>query len=348
MDTPEPTLPATPLRSACDFCHKSKVKCDGSKPCSGCQRAQLRCNYSSSRRTGRPRGARNKRTLERLRRMETTANLSAASRDNLLDSTVHLTPPSSASSSDDQSIIETDWEGLVDTGAMHTDPLLLDCFDFLSRDVETTQNYRNLRPIEVPDTSKSSPSYSGESPREKCEPFRTISNDRESCECLQRLAALFVQLKVCARKDDTVFQAAEAFWHVREAVAIWEHHLQCMYCTKASGNESLFLSAMEIRMSLHIIRRISSRLDPGNQASPFIQTCSAYNPFQQPVHFVFTQNESLDIIRTLLARSVNSIVGILGTIKERASDSNPGSAHSLPNLIESAKEVQKTISGSCS
>ena len=55
-------MPATPrLRSACDSCHRLKVRCSGSKPCVGCTATNTPCVYSLSNRLGRPVGSRNKR-----------------------------------------------------------------------------------------------------------------------------------------------------------------------------------------------------------------------------------------------------------------------------------------------
>ena len=55
------------LRSACDLCHQGKVKCSGGVPCEGCRKLSVRCKYSTSNRTGRPKGVKNKKTLERIK-----------------------------------------------------------------------------------------------------------------------------------------------------------------------------------------------------------------------------------------------------------------------------------------
>ncbi|WPH01837.1 Hypothetical protein R9X50_00469100 [Acrodontium crateriforme] len=49
------------LRSSCDLCYASKVKCSGTKPCDTCRRVTLaECKYSHVKSVGRPRGSRNK------------------------------------------------------------------------------------------------------------------------------------------------------------------------------------------------------------------------------------------------------------------------------------------------
>ncbi|QYS95198.1 Zn(2)-C6 fungal-type domain-containing protein [Trichoderma simmonsii] len=54
------------LRSACDVCHASKVRCSGGQPCKKCCNSNLSCTYSYMAKLGKPKGSRNKRTLERL------------------------------------------------------------------------------------------------------------------------------------------------------------------------------------------------------------------------------------------------------------------------------------------
>ncbi|KAI5861142.1 hypothetical protein GGS23DRAFT_577198 [Durotheca rogersii] len=53
------------LRSACDSCHQSKIRCSGGNPCSTCEWSQTRCTYSPGSRLGRPKGSKNKRSLMR-------------------------------------------------------------------------------------------------------------------------------------------------------------------------------------------------------------------------------------------------------------------------------------------
>lgn len=54
------------LRTACDICHHAKMKCSGGAPCNGCRDSGYDCFYSVSNRIGRPKGTKNKRTLERM------------------------------------------------------------------------------------------------------------------------------------------------------------------------------------------------------------------------------------------------------------------------------------------
>lgn len=108
IQTMQPSA-STRLRSACDVCHQSKVKCSGGNPCRGCQKIGIACNYSSSNQNGRPRGVKNKKTIQR---MQAAAN---AARENASRNTMQHTPPGSTSS--DNMI-----ESLVDLGTSMADP----------------------------------------------------------------------------------------------------------------------------------------------------------------------------------------------------------------------------------
>jgi hypothetical protein len=52
--------PPKKLRSACDACHASKMRCFGGSPCVGCQGSGIECVFSVRNRQGRPKGVRNK------------------------------------------------------------------------------------------------------------------------------------------------------------------------------------------------------------------------------------------------------------------------------------------------
>lgn len=67
------------LRTACDICHQAKMKCSGGNPCSGCGESGYECFYSLSNRIGRPKGTKNKRTLERMTREQDHEELEKAS-----------------------------------------------------------------------------------------------------------------------------------------------------------------------------------------------------------------------------------------------------------------------------
>ena len=62
--------PSKKLRTACDICHQAKMKCSGGTPCQGCRGSDHECIYSVSKRIGRPKGTKNKRTADRTNRQQ--------------------------------------------------------------------------------------------------------------------------------------------------------------------------------------------------------------------------------------------------------------------------------------
>ena len=66
--------PTKKLRTACDVCHQAKMKCSGGTPCAGCRDSGYACCYSVSNRIGRPKGTKNKRTLDRMSRKRSGAS----------------------------------------------------------------------------------------------------------------------------------------------------------------------------------------------------------------------------------------------------------------------------------
>ncbi|KAI1491313.1 hypothetical protein F5X96DRAFT_632000 [Biscogniauxia mediterranea] len=54
MHSQSHTPAAHKIRSACDICHKAKMKCSRGKPCVACSRSGNECRYSVSNRLGRP------------------------------------------------------------------------------------------------------------------------------------------------------------------------------------------------------------------------------------------------------------------------------------------------------
>ena len=73
QDTLKPHPPKK-LRTACDICHHAKMKCSGGTPCAGCRDSGNECGYSVSNRIGRPKGTKNKRTLDRMSRKRSGAS----------------------------------------------------------------------------------------------------------------------------------------------------------------------------------------------------------------------------------------------------------------------------------
>ena len=59
------------LRTACENCRQSKVKCNlaGKNSCTRCLRHGLQCRYGFANRSGKPKGSKNRATLKKLGRL---------------------------------------------------------------------------------------------------------------------------------------------------------------------------------------------------------------------------------------------------------------------------------------
>ncbi len=65
------TLPK--LRQACDMCHHAKVKCSDDEPCARCRDNNLQCSRSYAIKAGKPKGSKNRKTLEKLEQIRLEA-----------------------------------------------------------------------------------------------------------------------------------------------------------------------------------------------------------------------------------------------------------------------------------
>ena len=78
------TLPASNttegkrLRRACNGCHRMKLRCSGTKPCARCQDTGNDCAYAFVAKLGKPRGSRNKKTIERERERQRQVSAAAS------------------------------------------------------------------------------------------------------------------------------------------------------------------------------------------------------------------------------------------------------------------------------
>lgn len=69
---PYPAGDAPKLRTACENCRQSKVKCNlsGKNACTRCLRHGLECQYGFANRSGKPKGSKNRATLRKLGQLQ--------------------------------------------------------------------------------------------------------------------------------------------------------------------------------------------------------------------------------------------------------------------------------------
>ena len=86
------------IRSACDACHKMKVRCSGEVPCETCVTSGSLCFYSHTGPLGRPKGTPSNRSRPSRRRLSIQSH-AHSERQSQLNTAEILSPPPSASSS---------------------------------------------------------------------------------------------------------------------------------------------------------------------------------------------------------------------------------------------------------
>ncbi|KAL1640182.1 hypothetical protein SLS58_007133 [Diplodia intermedia] len=91
-DAADAKRPRLKLRSACDLCHAAKVKCSGELVCARCQSQELPCSYSYAMRAGKPKGSRNRKTLEKQARLRQQHAASRSPRNDWHAPAVDLDP----------------------------------------------------------------------------------------------------------------------------------------------------------------------------------------------------------------------------------------------------------------
>ncbi|KAJ5594742.1 C6 finger domain protein GliZ [Penicillium hispanicum] len=325
---------STRLRSACDVCHQSKVKCSGGNPCHGCRKIGVACNYSSSNQNGRPRGVKNKKTIQR---MQAVAN---AAGENTPRKCLRQSPPGNA--------LDHLIEPLVDFGSsMGVDSDEMDIgmpgFPELPEDEFTD--------IEFPKPNDLSQGYFPDKPYPF--PMETtmtgggldafdhgsgLKEDRGTqkmqCDCLQQLAAQLVRLKSYSRHSERFPQTAAALPYVRDAVSTWQHHSQCRLCAKSGDHDAIVLVAIGIRTLLPMIEKLSHQLHFGGQFVLSLQSSADLSLRSSPTTYGLAQDESQAIMHTLLLRNMDTILSILHSAKDHVSgDGYHGNPISTPGFI---------------
>ncbi|KAK2592070.1 hypothetical protein QQS21_010231 [Conoideocrella luteorostrata] len=153
-----------------------------------------------------------------------------------------------------------------------------------------------------------------------------------SCDCLQQLVARLVQSKAHERRGEQPLQAAVAISRVREGVSAWKRHLRCTACMESADKDLLLLCIMEIRKVLPVIQWVSRNLDLSGQVTFTLQATPVSGSCQMPVAYELARGESQAIVRTILLRSMDSILEILAQIRERTSPTKPPGG--LPSTFE--------------
>ncbi|KUJ11560.1 uncharacterized protein LY89DRAFT_227318 [Mollisia scopiformis] len=277
---------AKKLRHACNSCHRAKVKCSRGTPCAGCAASGDRCVYSESNRAGRPRGTKNKRTLD-LMNANAASNSSERSR--------------SRTPSDPQPPMSSAMNSGMSTPALmsgmptpNISPEMVNNLSFLdSRDAFWTfggpgtgfDDFPTDALLDASSALNTSTSHMfGNDPILSHDfdknplglfshtdltvdyfslpltPSSTSSPSSNSskCSCLNHHAKLLVRLK-------TLWQATTpppidvVLDGVKQVLEPWKQFIQCHICQPDEDQEALLLSAMSFRVVLRLLQRVCNR-----------------------------------------------------------------------------------------
>ncbi|KAI1371044.1 hypothetical protein F4677DRAFT_450755 [Hypoxylon crocopeplum] len=261
MQTEAPS--AHKVRTACDICHKAKMKCSRGNPCMACARSGNQCRYSISNRLGRPpKGtAKNASTNTRGKERE-SHHQSAATAAQLLLANDH-TQPEDLPTLDDMFM-----DGFSDSSYALSSPETLNNQGY--HNVEDTNNMvRNLSPAKddhQPWTPGLEQFHQSPAVAVGADPFNTpqssprpvyntavlLHNNNHGythrgepprCHCLQQHFQFMCQLNDMDRIHHSR-SIAVSLDAAKQSLRLWQAHLSCRSCCLEEDNDALLLLLM--------------------------------------------------------------------------------------------------------
>ncbi|CZR51451.1 uncharacterized protein PAC_01327 [Phialocephala subalpina] len=279
------------LRHACNSCHRAKVKCSRGTPCAGCAASGDRCVYSESNRAGRPRGTKNKRTLDFIN-ANLSSNTSSSNfrrersrtppqKQNSLNSAMNsgLSTPALISGMPTPSISPEmvnnlsfdsrnafwSFSGRFEDFSCTTDSLLdassalhtsTSSHNLFGSDPILFSNDFDKNPLGLFGQTDLSANYFSLPLTSSSPASSDISGSK--CSCLQHHAKLLCRLK-------TLWQASTPppidviLDGVKQVLEPWKQFIQCHICQLDEDQEALLLSAMSFRAVLRLLERVCNR-----------------------------------------------------------------------------------------
>nr|WHS04493.1 transcription factor [Phaeosphaeriaceae sp. CF-150626] len=305
------------LRSSCDNCHRSKIKCTGTNPCSACQGFQSTCTYSRGGRLGRPKGSRNKKTSlpeNNTDRVEAQPDPTKLNADVIQWPTVDLTSFDPgidhgfgsvfADNFVDSSLLfkSNDLQALFTQNTTMFDPPRSLEYDSASGtdNVTTPPNYSNTLTEPGKTTFGNTKTHS---------PVAPTSSGAIDCSCLQQLIKLIYQLEDLRYSHATGPAIDAVLEGVKLAEAPWKVLMQCSHChNKDTYKEASLLFSMSIRILLASIQKLST----GHLPSEFTSTIAvSIGSFSLP------DDTKQEVIDTVIRKALQAIAVALVHLWER-------------------------------
>ncbi|KAL7622424.1 hypothetical protein AAE478_007929 [Parahypoxylon ruwenzoriense] len=278
METQTPV--AHKVRTACDVCHKSKMKCSRGNPCVACARAGNQCRYSISNRLGRPPKAapKNKKAgaITRSKERGPHRQPSAAAAQLFLGD--DHSQPEDLPTLDDMFM-----DAFSDSSYTLSSPEVLTNRGFTNiEDTNNTTTTNNLSPLTIPFKLLTSsrpvqddqqPAWSTildqlqQSPAVGLEPFNSPQNSPQPiyntsilldstrdhgyrgeltrCHCLQQHTRFLCDLKDLDRIHHPRFVTV-TLDAAKQGLHLWQAHLSCRSCWHDEDSGALLLLVMSI------------------------------------------------------------------------------------------------------
>ncbi|KAL1965337.1 hypothetical protein VTN77DRAFT_5774 [Rasamsonia byssochlamydoides] len=296
------------LRSACDSCRQSKVKCSGGSTCLRCNKQGVPCKYSLASRAGKPKGSRNKATLKKLEELqEKIQQKMHSNRNTTIEATSqfwHSFKPSASTSSyvnygEEDNYYQTSYDGLVPSsdvewgsqgsldfqaqpiqtpiissrGSPYSSPLPTGPDEFFLSDATRTDPEPLIRLTELPHPSPSLSLYACSPTQDMASSLNSLtesSTSRESCDCFESQAASLNQLYNLDR-DMAMWRFDLSIQAVNASLAACQKFLHCQLCRKECAN--LLVSISTLDLLFRVFRQLLSR--DVSQDDPFLDdSCS--------------------------------------------------------------------------
>ncbi|KAI0124774.1 hypothetical protein BJ170DRAFT_635034 [Xylariales sp. AK1849] len=215
------------IRTACNVCHKAKMRCSGGNPCASCERAGCQCRYSISNRLGRPpKSSANVKVVSGINDATIPLASAAGSLEDMLTLDDMFIPTSRSS---EQSLRHTE---STSTGSTHENATSERVH--LPSQSSMTMDMYNTPPQSTP----SSVCSNAISP---CDTQKR--DDAPRCHCLQQQNQFMWDLEKLDRTYDSSVIAI-TLDAARHGLELWQELLRCQSCRFDEENGAILLSIM--------------------------------------------------------------------------------------------------------
>jgi C6 transcription factor GliZ len=354
------------LRTACDHCHHTKVRCSGQLPCKGCVKASIPCFFSLSARLGRPKGTKNRTTEEGRRRSNKTNNKrSPTSKDVTTDNDDRRMESSSDGGSGERfELPNSHSEPTLDVSfepSFDISPRESDFSQLLWTDLDAEFLHHVAPSNEIEPTLATPPSeiLLGKQPV-----------NTSSCACMQQQVELLCKSRVlnAAHPSDgkPAISMDVALALVEEGMGTWQMPIMCPACRCNDDQEVILLAFMSIQLITRCFQRLVSQARvraPGPPRFVSPGDCPIKTQLLMLGSFPITGEDRLLLLRTLVLNTLRKMGWILTLLQRMleekrsrfppeqidiGADSMPGNTFYMQQMFDglssSLRELEESVS----